>query len=82
MRKTDEEFSSLAHSQLREKVNAIYASHQQRQKQEEENRRRQDEQAKQEKKQREAELSGGKPEPWENPAIAKTRAENKNYGAE
>lgn len=82
MQKADEEFSSSAHSQLRDKIDAMYVNHQQRRKQEEENRRQQEEQAKQEKKQHELESRKTSNEPWESPAIAKTRAEIKNYGAE
>lgn len=82
MQKADEEFSSSAHSQLRDKVNAIYASHSQKQKQEAENRRQQEEQVKQERKQQELESRKKSHESWESPAIAKTRAEIKNFGAE
>lgn len=82
MRQKDEEFSSVAHGQLRDKINAMYANHQQRRRQEAENRQHQEEQVKQEKKQHELELRKTSNEPWESPAIAKTRAEIKNYGAE
>ena len=82
LQKADKDFSKQGEAQVQAKIKQIYAEYEakrQREKQQEEAMKAQEEQLDEQKKAIEEKQ---KKEEFINPAIAKTRAENKNYGAE
>lgn len=82
MAKADEEFSAREAEAVKVKIARIYEEHAARRKQEEETSSQEALQKEQQKKQIDAQVLEQKKQDFVNPAVAKTRAEIKNFGAE
>lgn len=82
MKKKDEEFSKTELESIRGKVDQIYREHAQRRAAEEQKKKDQALKEMEEKRRRREEIRQLEKKEPVNPAVAKTRAEIKNYGAE
>ncbi|MBI4037571.1 hypothetical protein HY382_00825 [Candidatus Curtissbacteria bacterium] len=82
MAKADDEFSKREAEAVKLKIAKIYEEHAARRKREEEARRQEVLQKEQQKKQIDTQALEQKKQDFVNPAVAKTRAEIKNFGAE
>lgn len=82
MAKADEDFSKREAEAIKVKIARLYEEHAAKRKQEEEARKQQEIQIEQQKTQMKVQTLEQKKHDFVNPAIARSRAEIKNYGAE
>ena len=82
MKKKDDEFSKSEAEAIRAKVDQIYKEYAQKKVAEEQKKKEEEMRQQEEKRQKREEIQQLKKLDQSNPAVAKTRAEIKNYGAE